>query len=401
MPVVAPTKASSVTSQSVTSTIYWTSWVCLGVWGFRFDTYDIVSGWWMVLGVFWFSASSIYPAHLSSERFRLLRIALVVAAAVMLIYGTYGWFFEILEGWAIVQPGHWLQLTSLPLRAVGASTLTAIALVPPLRRALGTSATCLLSLAALLPGLVEFGRAVFPVSGSHHHAISYAIELFDVCILPLIIAALTHRLSLVRLPAWMTTSRLARLWRGDVSLNVAFLWIYSPIICLYLGECAIERQLSSDTYSFWEHDTIINGARITYLLILVVGSLIAWRSINRFAPILGRQIRRLYAIVIIVSVTLAWQTAGSEWFSIGRVLTNSTKAALGSAYQFRLLYPGNLLLSGDITYGLADRLAEQLAAHPDVHRLWLQSDGGMIGEGSAAATIIAAHNLDTIVGDAE
>ncbi len=47
----------------------------------------------------------------------------------------------------------------------------------------------------------------------------------------------------------------------------------------------------------------------------------------------------------------------------------------------------------------ADRLTEELNDHPGISRLRLDSVGGAIGEAMRAAKIIAAHHLDTVVGE--
>ncbi len=47
----------------------------------------------------------------------------------------------------------------------------------------------------------------------------------------------------------------------------------------------------------------------------------------------------------------------------------------------------------------ADRLTEELNDHPGLSRLRLDSVGGAIAEAMRAAKIIAAHHLDTVVGE--
>ncbi len=398
MGAVAPTKSIPVSRQSIT--IYWASWVFVGVWGFRFDPYYVVNAWWMVLGTFWFTVNRVYPVHASADRFRKVRMATAVAAAGMLIYGTYAWLSEILDGWHIVHQGHWLRLASLPLQTVAASTITALAVVPSFRRALGPSAPWLLALAALPVGLILFGGSLVSASHWHDLPLSNAIKLFDTCILPLVIAAVSHRWPLVRLPPSMAATTIERIWRGEVSLRVAFIGIYSSIIVFFLCEYALSQQLSDGHYTEWRRDTLITGVRLLYLMALIIGSLIAWRSLRHNVPNGSPQTRRMKTLIVLASALLAWLTVGSREFDIGRTLTDSTKTALGSAYEFRILYPGtDLQLSGDVLYGLSDRLAEQLAAHPEVRRLRLRSDGGMVDEARAAAEIVSLHKLDTVVGD--
>jgi hypothetical protein len=397
---VAPPKAISVTSRSVIGTAYWVSWVCFGVWGFRFDPYYVVNAWWMVLGIFWFTVNWVYPVHALADRLHKVRMAVAVVVAGMLIYGTYGWLSEILDGWHIVQQGHWLRVASLPLQTVAASTITALAIVPLFRRGLGPRAPWLLSLAALPVGFILFGRSLISAPHWHDLPLSNAIKLFDTCILPLIIAAVSYRWPLAQLPRSLGATPIAGMWRGQVSVKYAFGNFYWPIVFLFFGQYALAQQLSGSHYTEWKRDTLITGVRILYLIALAIGSLIGWRSVEHNSPDGSSHTRVRKILIVFVSALLAWLTVGSREFAIGRILTDSTKTALGSAYEFRILYPGtDLQVSGDVLYGLSDRLAEELAAHPEVRRLRLRSDGGMVDEARAAAKIVSVHNLDTVVGD--
>ncbi|RVU18170.1 hypothetical protein [Methylobacterium oryzihabitans] len=56
-------------------------------------------------------------------------------------------------------------------------------------------------------------------------------------------------------------------------------------------------------------------------------------------------------------------------------------------------------LSGDFAEGTAARLAAILAAHPEVVRLHLTSDGGLVEEGMAVGDLVAARGLTTYVPD--
>ncbi|MCJ2087023.1 hypothetical protein MKK88_13640 [Methylobacterium sp. E-005] len=60
----------------------------------------------------------------------------------------------------------------------------------------------------------------------------------------------------------------------------------------------------------------------------------------------------------------------------------------------------NLHLVGDLTAGVAVRLAGLLDAHPRIARLHLTSDGGLVAEGAAIGALVAARGLETQVSDA-
>lgn len=57
----------------------------------------------------------------------------------------------------------------------------------------------------------------------------------------------------------------------------------------------------------------------------------------------------------------------------------------------------DLSLAGDLIEGIADRVADLLAAHPHVERLHLTSEGGLVEEALALGALVAAHALATYV----
>lgn len=59
----------------------------------------------------------------------------------------------------------------------------------------------------------------------------------------------------------------------------------------------------------------------------------------------------------------------------------------------------DLRLAGDLTAGVAARVAALLAAHPQVERLHLTSDGGLVDEGAAIGALVATRGLATYVPD--
>ena len=56
-------------------------------------------------------------------------------------------------------------------------------------------------------------------------------------------------------------------------------------------------------------------------------------------------------------------------------------------------------LSGELTEGVADRLARLLDGHPDVERIHLTSEGGLVDEGAAIGALVARRGLVTYVPD--
>ena len=114
-----------------------------------------------------------------------------------------------------------------------------------------------------------------------------------------------------------------------------------------------------------------------------------------------RSARWVQGIIAVVAAPFLLSTLLGEGFLAGNILTNSAKAALGSAYDLVVPDQGiELELSGDVTYGLADRLKQELKTHPGVTRIRLDSRGGDVNEASRAAEVIAGHKLDTVVSGA-
>ncbi|MGT2488326.1 hypothetical protein ACU4GA_25120 [Methylobacterium oryzae CBMB20] len=60
----------------------------------------------------------------------------------------------------------------------------------------------------------------------------------------------------------------------------------------------------------------------------------------------------------------------------------------------------DLRLAGDLAAGVAARVAALLAAHPQIIRIHLTSDGGLVEEGAAIGALVAARGLATYVPDA-
>jgi hypothetical protein len=162
-----------------------------------------------------------------------------------------------------------------------------------------------------------------------------------------------------------------------------FLWLTSRI-----------KDLSNHGYSDWEYATRKAIAQLLVVLLLVVA---VFQSKRREGI---RSALWLQRIVALIAVPYPLVFGIANGFSVGNVITNSAKAALGSAYDFQVLGRGaELELSGAVNYGLAARLEQELKDHPRISRLRLDSVGGDIAEAIHAAKLIAAHNLDTVVSD--
>ncbi len=158
------------------------------------------------------------------------------------------------------------------------------------------------------------------------------------------------------------------------------------------------KDLHNHGYSDWEYANLKSVGWLLLILLLIIGSVVTFRSLNRSVE-KGRQIAKwLQGVIVLIAAPFLLITLWGRGFDVGDVITDSAKAALGSAYDFRVR-GSELELSGEVNYGLADRLENELKEHPSVSTLRLASVGGAIAEAKRAAKIIAAHHLDTVVGE--
>lgn len=101
------------------------------------------------------------------------------------------------------------------------------------------------------------------------------------------------------------------------------------------------------------------------------------------------------------ALALALGTAGPT--AAGPLPKGRASAADAPDIPARLtIGPGgrDLRLAGDLTEGVAARVAAILAAQPQIARIHLTSDGGLVEEGAAIGALVAARGLSTYVPDA-
>ncbi|MEA1833491.1 hypothetical protein U8607_15505 [Methylobacterium durans] len=89
---------------------------------------------------------------------------------------------------------------------------------------------------------------------------------------------------------------------------------------------------------------------------------------------------------------LSGASPAPRWASDGDAAATEARLDLGPDGR-------DLHLTGDLTEGVADRVAALLGAHPGVVRIHLTSDGGLVGEALALGAVVAAHGLATHVPD--
>jgi hypothetical protein len=378
---------------------YWAAWLCFGAWAIRCHHYYLMDGWWMVLMVFWFTASAGSADRNVPLPLRFLSLAVVTVAASFLIYGTFEWLQEIADGWSLGPPGTWQDVFAIPLRAIVAALCTGVLLVLPLRRNLRPYSAALLFIASLPVGFAEYGSDLTSIPHWRQHGLSSCIELFILIILPLILTAIDARLETMRLSNGRLANALKPLWQGEVPAWFVLVVIYPVTLAGVFWLNTYLNDLPKSGFSNWQYWNLWCAGWLLLLLLLTMGSVVSFRTLNRSIENGRKSAQWVQGIIVLVAAPYLLITVFGKGFEVGHSLTESAKAALGGAYQFQVPDPGvELRLSGEVAFGLADRLQEQLEAHPKVSRIRLESRGGDVEEASRAAKIIFARQLDTVVG---
>jgi hypothetical protein len=188
------------------------------------------------------------------------------------------------------------------------------------------------------------------------------------------------------------------LWQGEAPAWFVLVIVYPMTVGGVLCLKGWLNDLPYQVLSNWQYWNLWCTGWIGLILLLTIGSLVSFRSLNRSVAKGRKAAQWVQGIIVLVAAPYLLLTVLGQGFTVGHFLTESAKTALGGAYQFQVPDPGvELQLSGEVTFGLADRLQEQLDAHPKVSRIRLESVGGDIGEASRAAEIISARELDTVV----
>jgi len=142
---------------------------------------------------------------------------------------------------------------------------------------------------------------------------------------------------------------------------------------------------------------VLFGDVLPYLLFLA-GSLIAIRVFGETSPHRPWFCRILQTLVVLVLISVTVSAGISYGQLVGERLRSSLAVVLGTAYSYRLTLDGTgLVFDGNVTYGVADHLNQELRRHPTIRRITLNSGGGLTDEATAAAALIEEAQLDTVV----
>jgi hypothetical protein len=384
---------------AILTVLYWSTWAIVGTSCLRFDNLTLFYVWWMVLGALWLTAARVRPAHTLTPPSRWLAPLAAAVSAALLIHWSYAWFLNLTSGLRFARGGPWSG-TAFALQGLLAASLTAVALIPVLTRALGPLSVPILLLAALPAGVAHFGSIFLSLDEWREHPHAAEITLFDVVTLPLVMAAAATRWRTFELSRRQASNGpLARLWRGDLP-STPVVWIVYPLTVLVMLLClaASFHTWLPPSMPRWQRDYVFAIQWVATWSAVWAGSTITWRTLRR-----TRQTRPWCAslgqvAIALVSGSFLLASMDGVTLTVGRTLTESTASLLGHPYQLRLTVSRDEFeLRGDIARGLADDLETQLTSHPEIRRIRLDSGGGLLDEAQDAAATIKAHHLDTAV----
>ena len=384
-----------------TALLYWGAWSVFGVWAVQRDLESLLNGWWMILFVFWFTANSIAPTARVQGRLAPIVMGLASIGAAFLLWGTYWEFDSIFEGLWVGPHGDKRGLFTFPIRGFLVSMYTAMVLVPQFNRIFGRYTVRLLMFAGMATVFQAYGSGLFNLKRWHEHRLTIYCFAFVVVIHPLMLAAFSERVQRWRWPDRAATRAIARVWNGELPVWVVILIEYPLTSAAVLELIRLHYRLREVGLSYWRCETLKAATWILMLLILIIGSTIAWRGLTRAQNQGIRFWHGVRWVVVLFASPILLVTLTSSGFVVGHTLTQSAAAALGGVYQITVPDRGvEMSLTGNVTFGLATQFADVLVQHPEVRRVRLESDGGDIREAMLTSQMIAAHQLDTVV-DAE
>jgi hypothetical protein len=398
-PAAFPERAPVRRGPAILTVLYWSTWAIVGTGCLRFDNLTLFYVWWLVLGTLWVTAARVKPAHTLTPPTQWLALLATAISAALLIHWSYAWFLNLASGLRFGERGFWYGI-AFPLQGLLTAILTAVALIPVLTRALGPLSVPILLLAALPAGVAHFGSIFLSLDEWRKYPHVAEINLFDVVILPLIMAAAARRWRTFQLSRRQASNGpLVRLWRGDLS-PTPVVWIVYPLTVVIMLLC-----IATSFHSWlppampgWHRDYVFAIQWLATWLAVWAGSTIVWRTLRRMRPTRPWRASLGQVTISLISGSFLLASMDGIALTVGRTLTESTASLLGHPYQLRVAPAGDELeLRGAVAKGLADDLETQLSSHPEIHRIRLDSGGGLLDEAQDAAATIKAHHLDTVV----
>jgi hypothetical protein len=198
-------------------------------------------------------------------------------------------------------------------------------------------------------------------------------------------------------PSRRRTNYIARHWRGDLPLGVAY-WV---------SGCLVTLVITFATYSLVAAESVIDLrlASVLILFMFAAGLIITiwqlvgiWRSASRHVSRGGRRVwagiaKFVVAIGVIRMAFLFWNTYIPQSNEFIGIMQGDTKFP---AYRIRVL-PGGTELEfvGGLRAGCAREFDRVLAANPKVEALDIESPGGRLSEARKIIQRVRERGLST------
>jgi len=192
-------------------------------------------------------------------------------------------------------------------------------------------------------------------------------------------------------------SYLSRHWRGQLSLTLSW-WVNCvllSVLLLVLVPWAV-RQLGFASLDSRGAFLAVTALRSLQLGLVPLWQLVGlWRAAGRHLeaspePLAGR-LAQVGAVLFTLVVAMRGLVFAGE-----TVLGARLALDMGPyAYRVSLASPRVIRVDGGLGFGVAARVAELLAAHPQVRRVELNSGGGALSEARQLRELIIQNRLDT------
>ncbi len=167
---------------------------------------------------------------------------------------------------------------------------------------------------------------------------------------------------------------------------------------LFTGCCllavVIRVAIAADTLNDLPSVALQVGGLLVFIVTTIIATTAAFRVRGRSETVVLRLLP--VGLVLVGAIFVE-----ASYADVSVALNDLTAQPDPSSPSLLVLGPGgrDVRLTGDLTEGVASRLADLLAAHPSVVRIHLTSDGGLADEGEALRGVIGAHRLITFVPD--
>ena len=185
-------------------------------------------------------------------------------------------------------------------------------------------------------------------------------------------------------------------WQGRYSLARAF-WLNKLIACLVGLGANVILAFIAQFLTLQTMALAIVGLTAAFQVATVWYLVGVWRSATRHIAEGGRFGRLAKLVLVLIGTASISKLAASD-ASLDETWALLRGDQLGPPLSVRLSEDGaSLYLSGGINEGTADALTSALESAASVRTVVLDSGGGWLREGLAAARVIAARGLDTRV----